>query len=412
MLHQEKIDSQTRAAGPKSPRRPDLRVRRIIQASVALALLLCLVIGGFFIIHNNGATPTPMVSSAANNAHVALPKPWCAAPDALSTTFSGTSIASLATNDVWSVGSQIMHWNGSSWKTSFTPASPQDALRSIVELARDDVWVVGEQQTDSMPSHALAVHWDGTQWQSATLPDAAQGGKNSLVSVSGSAANDIWAVGFAVPLQGSIVPLLEHWNGTQWSIVHLNASTSMELTSVKALTARDAWAVGYTYGVRAGKQFVQPLTENWDGSKWSSVINPDLSAASGGNLYSISGDATNDLWAVGNQNNGSALLTEHWNGRAWSIVASPAVPPGNSNWLASVVVNSPDSVWAVGRVTSSQGGYQSFIEHWNGLQWQAMQDPTGNAGEMDAVAIVGQQFWVVGLPRTGGGHAFIETLCP
>jgi hypothetical protein len=153
------------------------------------------------------------------------------------------------------------------------------------------------------------------------------------------------------------------------------------------------------------------VTEYWNGTHWSAVANPDLSASGGGSLYNINGDSANDLWAVGSQNNGSGLLTERWDGSKWSIVANPSVPPSNSNWLASVVVSAPDNVWAVGRV-GSRGGFQPFIEHWDGKQWQVMQDPTSNAGELDVITNVGQQFWIVGLPRTSGGHAFIETLCP
>jgi len=414
MIHPEDTNRQPASAGHGSPQQPDDPRRRNKtrqKALAALLLVICLVVGGFLIAQNVKSTP-PVSSTSSSQSANALPKPWCAASTTLSNNFSGTSISSLATNDVWSAGAQIMHWNGSAWTISFTPTSPQDVLRSVVEIAPDDVWVVGEQQTNGMPSHALTLHWNGKTWQSISSADSAVGGKNALVAVSGISADDVWAAGFSVPLQGPITPLLEHWNGTKWSVIHLSVSASLQFTSVKAFAPNDVWAAGYEYGTHAGKNFTQPATEHWNGTVWKAIVTPDLSASNGGSFYDINGDATNDLWAVGSLNNGSEMLTEHWNGKDWVIFTSPAVFPGNSNWLASVAVGSANNAWTVGRVSDSQGGFQPFIEHWDGQKWQVMQDPTVNAGELDIVTNVGKQLWIVGLPRTSGGHTFIETLCP
>jgi len=415
MIHQEDTGKQAAPANQLPSQQPGTPRRKIsTQAKVlgVLSLLICMVAAGFLFLQNGGEPASTTVTAGNTLTTPVLSTPWCGAPNILVNEFAGTSLASLSATDVWSAGSLIRHWNGSAWSTSYTPSSAQSVLRGIAEITPDNVWVVGEQQTSGMPSHPFTLHWDGLNWQSVHAPDAAPGGKNALVAVSGSAANDLWAVGFAVPLQGPMVPLIEHWDGSKWSTSHLSATDSLQFTSVKALAHNNAWAVGYEYGTHAGKNEVQPVTEHWNGSKWSAIVNPDLRANGGGNLYSISGDSASDLWAVGSQNNGSAMLAEHWNGSKWSIVSSPTVTPGNSNWLASVIVSAPDNAWAVGRVASSQGGFSPFVEHWDGKQWQALQDPTGNAGELDIVTSVGSQIWIVGLPRSAGGHAFIETLCP
>ncbi|HVU66480.1 MAG TPA: hypothetical protein VHD63_05100 [Ktedonobacteraceae bacterium] len=399
---------------PQTPGKGPRKVSTQVKVVGALALIIFLVAAGFLFMENGNNPSNPTVNPTANSNVVTpvLSKPWCASPNELVNDFYGTSMSSLSTSDVWSAGSQIRHWDGKSWNTSYTPASQQSVLRGILEVAANDVWVVGEQQTNGMASHPLVLHWDGSNWKNVSAPDISTGGKNALVALSGTGSDNLWAVGFSVPLQGPMVPLIEHWNGSKWSVSHLSTSVSLQFTSVKALTANNVWAVGYEYGTRDGKNFVQPVTEHWNGSQWSSVTNPDLRAKGGGNLYSISGDSADDLWAVGSQNNGSAMLTEHWNGSKWSIVTSPAVAPGNSNWLASVAVSSPNNVWAVGRVASSQGGFDPFVLHWDGQQWQVLSDPTSNAGELDIVSFVGSQVWIVGLPKTSGGHAFIETLCP
>ncbi len=402
----------TPQSGPDKPR-PRKKATRNKAILAVVLLSICLVGGGFLLTQNWGGSTAKTNGSNTGGSTITpvLSKPWCAAPGTLATAFAGGSLSNLGPNDVWSAGVQVTHWDGHGWSVSYTPSSQQESLRGIVEIAPDDVWVVGERQTTGMPSHVLTLHWDGTKWKSIASPDLATGGKNALVAVSATAANDVWAVGFTVPLQGPIAPLIEHWNGTKWSVTHLSTTSSLQFTSVKALAHNDAWAVGYAYGTHAGKNFVQPVTEHWNGSKWSSVTNPSLSASGGGNLYSINGDSASDLWAVGSQSNGSAMLTERWDGSKWSIITSPSVQPSNSNWLASVAVSASNNVWAVGRV-SGQGGFQPYIQHWDGRQWEVLQDPAGNAGELDSISIVGPQFWVTGLPQASGGHAFIATLCP
>jgi hypothetical protein len=377
----------------------------------ALVLLCCIAIGGFFIIRGD-LSSTPSVPGVDNGGAITLSKPWCAAPSALSTSFAGTSLSGHAENAVWSAGAnQVTYWDGHGWSIVYQPPSQQDVLRSLAEVAPNNVWLVGEQVTNGLPSHTLTIHWSGSGWQVVKSPDAVAGGKNTLVAVAGSSANDVWAVGFVVPPKGAISPLIEHWNGTQWSLVTPRGSlTGAQFTAIKALSSTDVWAVGYQSILVSGKTLNQPVTEHWNGKNWSAVTNPDLRSSGGGSLYGVGGSSANDLWAVGSANQG--MLTEHWDGKSWSVIASPSVAPDSGNWLASVAASAPDNVWAVGRVGNASSGFQSFIEHWDGHQWQVVQDPDPGAGELDSVTALGNQFWIVGLPKASGGHAFIETLCP
>lgn len=393
-----------------APRRRSVR----IQAVVAILMLICIVIGGFLIIKSSGpSSPTP---TTASSSPAPLPKPWCAAPSTLSAGFSGSSISGLAQDDVWSVGSQIMHWTGNSWTSVYSlPAGQPDTLRSIVEIGPQNVWVVGEQTTNGLASHPFILHWDGSNWSKINAPDGTKGGKNSLVSVSGLTSGDVWAVGFVVPTEGPITGLIEHWNGSTWSVeTPQDIPANAQFTSVKALASNDVWAVGYSSISRSGQLVLVPLTEHWNGTKWSNIATPNLAGLGGGNgsasLYNIDGSSASDLWVVGSVNNG--MLTEHWDGKSWTLVASPSVPANSSNWLSSVASTGPGNAWAVGRIGSSTTGFQPYIEHWDGNQWVTQQDPTQGAGELDLVTTVGSQYWIVGIPNASGGHAFIETLCP
>jgi hypothetical protein len=399
LLRNEEPMSQENAPAPK---RRSVR----LQAIIAILMLVCIVVGGFLIVKSGSPS-----SSTPGTAAGPLPKPWCAAPDALAGSFSGTSISGLGPNDVWSIGLQVMHWNGKVWNTVYTPSSTQYSLRSVTEIATNSVWVTGEQLTNGLASHPFTIHWDGSNWHNVGAPDAAKGGKNSLVAVSGISNDDVWAVGFYVPQEGPIGVLAEHWDGSKWSVEDpQDAPIGAQFTGIKAVSSNDVWAVGYASTIQSGKTVNQPLTEHWNGSKWASIANPNLTSAGGGNLYNIGGSSSNDLWAVGGSN--QQMLTEHWDGKSWTLISSPSVGPDSSNWLSGVAALATDNVWAVGRVAIGGHGFQPFVEHWDGHQWITSQDPTQGAGELDGVTTVGNQVWIVGIPNSSGGHSFVETLCP
>lgn len=397
--------------GAPAPRRRSVRVQGII----AILMLVCIIAGSILIIKSgSSSSSSPQAVAVSTSAAVVLPKPWCAAPVGLSSSFTGTSISGLSQDDVWSIGVQVMHWTGESWSAVYTPPSQsqsQYTLRSIDEITPQNVWVVGELQTGGLASHPLTLHWDGSSWTVINAPDAVAGGKNALTSLSGISASDVWAVGFDVPSQAPIGAFVEHWDGTKWSASRpSDIPSGAQFTSVKALAANDVWAVGSVSVQSAGKNLLQPLTEHWNGSTWTNVATPSLISTGTASLYSISGSSASDLWTVGSLNSG--MLSEHWDGTKWAVITSPAVTTSGSNWLASVASLGPDDVWSVGRVGSGTTGFQPYIEHWDGTKWTVEQDPTPGAGELDAVTAIGGRYWIVGIPNSSGGHPFIETICP
>src|SRR5258706_13752006 len=94
----------------------------------------------------------------------------------------------------------------------------EDILTGLAAFAADDVWMVGEQfsgqSADPGGQLALIEHWDGRSWGIVEGPETGPG-NSALVSVSGTASDDVWAVGkFAAtndPSTGPERPLIEHW---------------------------------------------------------------------------------------------------------------------------------------------------------------------------------------------------------
>lgn len=100
-------------------------------------------------------------------------------------------------------------------------------------------------------------------WSVVPAPD---GGSysNALYGVASISPNDAWAVGEQYEsAYSSYIPLVEHWNGSAWSVVQ-SSQYGVTLRGVTAISANDVWAVGWMGGYST-----QPLTEYWDGSQWT-----------------------------------------------------------------------------------------------------------------------------------------------
>src|SRR5436189_3074016 len=83
------------------------------------------------------------------------------------------------------------------------------------------------------------------RWDTRTSPNANLSRWNSQ-GVAALAANDVWLVGY-YPSDSRLLTLVEHWDGTQWSIVPSpnTAAGNNYLLAVIAVGPNDVWAVGY-----------------------------------------------------------------------------------------------------------------------------------------------------------------------
>jgi hypothetical protein len=246
-----------------------------------------------------------------------------------------------------------VHWNGSSWTIVPTPpltGGAKSTLNGVVALSASNAWAVGKGRNGA----ALAERWNGRAWSVVPVPTPVGSASSQLSGISARSPSDIWAVGSATTVVGTTVQtrtLAEHWNGTAWSIVpSRNATTSNLLTGVAAVAGNDVWAVGYTVTTDGTNQPDRTLIEHWNGTAWSIVASP--SPASNDTLSGVAARAAGDVWAVGTRLDRSGAipigrtLTEHWNGASWSVVASPNVG-ANDNLLNGVSATTGD-VWAVG----------------------------------------------------------------
>src|SRR5437868_7294304 len=94
--------------------------------------------------------------------------------------------------------------------------SSNDQLNAIAATSVNDAWVVGYYDTSSNDIHTLIEHWNGTTWSIGASPNST--GYDELNAVTALSASDAWAVGTAFS-SSNATTRIEHWNGTTWSIV-------------------------------------------------------------------------------------------------------------------------------------------------------------------------------------------------
>jgi hypothetical protein len=157
---------------------------------------------------------------------------------------------------------------------------------------------------------------------------------SEFASVSMGSATDGWAAGSFQAANAVGHPLVEHWDGTAWTRVPAPTPSGRQagLAGVDELSTGNAWAVGDSANGSPGEGNIdnQPLIEHWNGSAWSIVNGVTLPSGSTGVLNAVGGTGPHDLWAVGYTLNADAtleqVLFEHFDGTSWQQAASPPRP--------------------------------------------------------------------------------------
>jgi hypothetical protein len=313
----------------------------------------------------------------------------------------------LSANDVWFVGSEARHYDGTSLVLDPIDA-PRAVLNGIWGATNTELWAVGE--------YGAILRRQPTGWLNVAWQDLG----TSFVGVSGTGEDDVWAVGGG----GSIM----HFDGGGWSVVQAFSYFNKGYSDVWATAADNVWFAGsdgkvtqYTgtglvdrststdldwYGIWAsGPSDVWVVGKNddwegasmhWNGSAWSPGSMPVLES-----IEDVWGLDSTHVWAV--EISGNVLF---WNGATWSVER-----PGNSEWARGIWGTSANDIWVVGgsgltlhRTGSgwttppnsivetfedvwggapndywAVGGYGAIaFAHWDGSAWTAVPSPSIN----------------------------------
>lgn len=399
------------------------------------------------------ATPmTPLFQITGSTTTPALPPPFTPPPN-------GDN--SISTGSVLTKGTAATLSCASGWSQVPSPSvgNLDNNLDAVSAASSTDAWAVGNYYAATNPNvfAAMAEHWDGTRWTEYALPNVGAN-QNTLFGVSELPTGHAWAVGYYTDAAYTDQTLIEHWDGNAWSVVPSPSPGAQRdiLTSVAALSDTDVWAAGEQTDA-AGVWHT--LIEHWDGSAWS--VSPSVDpGASGDTVFALDAVSSSSVYAVG-ESSGTAFpdpaLIEHWNGKAWSTLASPsdaseslmpyAVTGSDSaltvvgdrgsdtapfttltasgapaslelqstpnatgeNNLYAATTAADGTVYAAGwSVDPATGVYLSEILHNTGGQWSLDSTPdpgSGSNGFAGVAAVPGGGVWAVGVTSNKGNNS-------
>jgi len=158
----------------------------------------------------------------------------------------------------------------------------------------------------------------------------------TLYSMSGSAPNDIWAVGPG----GGLDKTIYHFDGTSWTTDGISRPVSPE--AIFALSKNNIWIAGM-----GGEIW------SYDGQIWKRVFGFDRPVGEAINFFKIWGDSPTNIFATGFSGppeNMTSIIV-HFDGVNWKLNEFPKLKynmvlikrdPANNKYYLSGVENEPD----------------------------------------------------------------------
>jgi hypothetical protein len=197
------------------------------------------------------------------------PSPIPAKPNVLS------GVTCAASNECWAVGyffpthftgSLTEKWNGTTWSVVHTPTTGSGELIGDSCSATTDCVSAGISNS----LFAIGQLWNGTAWVKETpkKPSGAQDSElNGVSCPSGGAACE--SVGNYLSASSTTLGLAEGWNGSAWALQStpaISGSTFTSLAGADCTTPANCWAVGQSLDSSSNSTAV---IEHWNGTSWS-----------------------------------------------------------------------------------------------------------------------------------------------
>ena len=233
----------------------------------------------------------------------------------------------------------MYRWNTVGWtvcKTGNSCVGPTPsstslwAVTAVLDNGLVDYWVAGTNLMDVCPEGSSSC-------SSKTTGITGSWGTGNF---AGQTTQDLWY---------SVFDHVLHFDGTTWTLTSV-----ADARTIADVGTNDLWI---------GDQQLR----HYDGKAWSNAYLVD-GAKTPGYIYSISGAASGDVFAVGNGNGTS--FAAHWDGAAWKATALPSTIAGVQKvWAPSRL----EAFVVGGRSTSSNTG---VIARWDGQAWTEMPSPS------------------------------------
>jgi hypothetical protein len=338
-------------------------------------------------------------------------------------------VACASTSNCWSVGRRVSsepnnpwralieHYDRSGWAIASAAPPPgigSEGLTAGTCVSDTDCWAVGYYEAAgnniTANTKTLIEHYDGNsegKWSVVSSPNPAgppgpsQPGESFLRGVSCAGANDCWAVGYTQsgcpgketkpgdnPLEICVLTLVEHYDGSEWSLVSSPNPRGVEAKAVNTL--HSVSCASSSYCVAAGHegdegapatqqpQEYRPLILQNTGSGWSvardrqpfphgaGVLAKLASVSCTAGRFCVADGSYTTTTNGGKEQHQHALIAQSTGG-GWAVAPSPDASGTGEALLQAVTCTS--GCFAVGATGSREP--KTLIEQYVGA------DPTG-----------------------------------
>ena len=318
----------------------------------------------------------------------------------------GNYLPDTATSNQDATLSLANHFDGANWTLVPTPNSgPNFNTLFGVAAAGGRAWAVGVNLDANFQTRSLIEAWNGSGWSIVGHPQP--GARRDLLwGASALTTSDVWAVGAQVGANGRFETLIEHFDGQRWSVVPSPnpGRSGNNLYAVSAVEADDVWAVGQQNGASGPDQ---ALIEHWDGTRWSVVPSPTHGGASAA-LYGVAGRDDGRVVAVGQTTdvvNGARPLVEELEHGTWRNVDLPAAG-SNFTDLWGVTLSGTAATVVGTFLDGASGNNETLILRGDAKGFTVVNGPNPGSGSniLAGVAAIGDTVWAVGHYDDGGGR--------
>jgi len=229
----------------------------------------------------------------------------------------------VSETDVWAVGDEIWHYNGSSWLKDLKP-SGIGKLNAIFFSSATDGWAVGENGT--------VIRYNGGSWAKVTSPSFTT---SPYLDVVANGNSDVWISGYKV---------LYHYDGNGWTNSSINGSYFYDMD---LLSGSEIWACAN--GIW-----------KYNGAGWANIAGTGL-------LFgrSISVVNKNEVWVTEDGSSGTSIYRYDGN----SFLEDTTVYNNNYTTISAINMISSLDGWV---------GNNSFY-HYNGKSWKMFTNPASGS---------------------------------
>lgn len=211
----------------------------------------------------------------------------------------------------------------------------------------------------------------------ASASIAGASGNVVLKGVSCTGPSNCVAAGGMVETIGDnpvVVTLIEHWNGTNWSVVptpNPGGATASELRGISCASSTACMAVGTYSNASFDEEY---LAERWNGSDWTLMSTP---SPTGGEFNGVSCTGPAHCLVVGYSSKTDVAVAATWSSpNGWTVQSTPARPPnGKETSLSSISCVAQSWCTAVGSYVTAGGASMTLTDVWDGTAWTMVVNP-------------------------------------